>query len=83
MRTLILVLTAVVLSATCSAQTKAKAPADKPDTSHLEFVTEYLRELSAIEDIRVSGEKKLKQDPANTFSGAIHTSTLFQLELGS
>ena len=56
---------------------------EKPETSHLVFVTEYIRELSAIENIRDSGEKELKEDPNSTFSNMIHSSTLFQLELGS
>jgi hypothetical protein len=56
---------------------------DKPETSHLVFVTEYIRELAAIEDIRASGEQELKQDPNAIFSNMIHSSTLFQLELGS
>jgi hypothetical protein len=56
---------------------------EKPETSHLVFVTEYIRELAAIENIRDSGEQELKQDPSSTFSNMIHSSTLFQLELGS
>ncbi|MBZ5702573.1 MAG: hypothetical protein LAN84_12085 [Acidobacteriia bacterium] len=56
---------------------------EKPETSHLAFVTEYIRELSAIENIRESGEQELKEDPNSTFSNMIHSSTLFQLELGS
>lgn len=56
---------------------------EKSETSHLVFVTEYIRELSAIENIRDSGEQELKQDPNSTFSNMIHSSTLFQLELGS
>ena len=56
---------------------------EKPETAHLVFVTEYIRELSAIENIRDSGEKNLKEDPSSTFSNMIHSSTLFQLELGS
>jgi hypothetical protein len=56
---------------------------EKPETSHIVFVTEYIRELSAIENIRDSGEKELKEDPNSTFSNMIHSSTLFQLELGS
>ena len=56
---------------------------EKPETSHLVFVTEYIRELSAIENIRDSGEQELKEDPNSTFSNMIHSSTLFQLELGS
>lgn len=59
---------------------------DKPETPHLAFVTEYVRELAAIEGIRDSGQKELTEasdDPNATFSNMIHTSTLFQLELGS
>jgi hypothetical protein len=56
---------------------------EKPETSHLVFVTEYIRELAAIENIRESGELELKADPNSTFSNMIHSSTLFQLELGS
>jgi hypothetical protein len=56
---------------------------EKPETSHLAFVTEYIRELAAIENIRESGEQELKEDPNSTFSNMIHSSTLFQLELGS
>src|SRR6266404_3709301 len=55
----------------------------KSETSHLAFVTEYIRELAAIENIRESGEQELKEDPNSTFSNMIHSSTLFQLELGS
>jgi hypothetical protein len=32
-------------------------PAQKPETPHLDFVTEFIRELSATEDIRASGEQ--------------------------
>jgi hypothetical protein len=91
MRTLALVLAAVVLSPRCLAQTSTKptptaaatSKAKNPETSHLVFVTEYIRELSAIENIRASGEEELKQDPNAAFSDAIHSSTLFQLELRS
>lgn len=54
----------------------------KPETPHLVFVTEYIRELAAIENIRDSGEKELKENPDSTFPNMIHSSTLFQLELG-
>jgi hypothetical protein len=56
---------------------------EKPETSHLVFVTEYIRELSALENIRDSGEQELKQNPNSTFSNMIHSGTLFQLELES
>jgi hypothetical protein len=55
----------------------------KPETPHLEFVTEYIRELAAIQDIRDSAENDLKEDPRAVFSNCIHSSTLMQLELGS
>ena len=90
MRLLALLLASIALNPCGFAQTNAKAlrpdrtgHATKPETSHLVFVTEYIRELAAIENIRASGEDEQKQDPDNTFSNMIHTSTLFQLELGS
>lgn len=92
MKFLPLLVTSVVLSPYCFAQANAKSTrvADqhsqtkKPETPHLVFVTEYIRELAAVENIRASGEKELKQSTTdNTFTNIIHTSTLFQLELGS
>ena len=35
-----------------------------------------------MENIRDSGEQELQQDPNSTFSNMIHSSTLFQLEIG-
>jgi hypothetical protein len=57
----------------------------KPETSHLKFVTEYIRELAAIEDLRASGEQELKKitRQEESFPISIHTSTLIRLELGS
>lgn len=56
----------------------------KAETSHLAFVTEYLRELAAIEDIRAAAEKELQQGTKDdVFPNAVHTSTLIQLELRS
>lgn len=58
--------------------------AEKPETSHLAFVTEYIRELAAIDNIRASAEQELKQaKESEKLSNAIHTSTLIQLELRS
>jgi hypothetical protein len=58
--------------------------AEKPETSHLAFVSEYIRELAAIENIRASVEKEQKQgNQSDVFSNAIHAGTLMQLELGS
>jgi hypothetical protein len=69
-----------------TAKTVAK-PAIK-ETPHLAFVTEYIRELSAYEELRVKGEQENADaqksgDSSATFMGVIHSSTLFQLELGS
>jgi hypothetical protein len=54
-----------------------------PETPHLVFVTEFIRELSAVENIREKGEKENIENPDTPFPNMIHTSTLFQLELGS
>jgi hypothetical protein len=75
----------------CFAQTSPKptgtrARPAKPETPHLEFVSEYIRELAAAERIRASGQAENDQDNKENrlpFAGAIHTSTLFELELGS
>ena len=49
----------------------------------MEFVTEYIRELASIQEIRDSSERDLKQDPDSTFTNCIHATTLMQLELDS
>ena len=75
----------------CFAQTTTKPARPvsrpvKPETPHLQFVTEYVRELAAVEEIRAAGEEENNQDKKDDklpFAGAIHTSTLFELELGS
>src|SRR5260370_40967175 len=57
---------------------------EKPETSRLAFVTEYIRELTAIENIRASSEQELKEAKDNEkLFNAIHTSTRIQLELRS
>jgi hypothetical protein len=62
----------------------ASVSADKkPETSHLTFVREVIRELSAVEDIRSKADEDLRKDSNATFSNMIHTATLFKLELGS
>jgi len=72
---------AVSLSSTSSTSDK---PPQKPETSHLVFVTEYVRELEAMESIRASGEEELKRGAQDdVFSIAIHASTRSQLELRS
>ncbi len=58
--------------------------APKPETAHLAFVTEYIRELAQIETIRDSGKQELKEaDDAEKIPSGIHINTLFQLELQS
>jgi hypothetical protein len=75
----------------CIAQTtdkssRTEARPVKPETSHLEFVTEYIRELAAVERIRTAGEEENNQDKKDDklpFASAVHTSRLFELELES
>jgi hypothetical protein len=58
------------------------AAAEKPETPHLEFVTEYIRELAAIEAIRDAAKRELEEGgEANSLSSSIHIYTLFRLEL--
>src|SRR6266699_3853890 len=56
--------------------------AEEPETSHLAFVTEYVRELAANENFRALGEQEVKEG-AKRFAGFIHSGTLIQLELRS
>ena len=59
-----------------------KSKAEKQETSHLAFVTEYVRELSAIENIRASAEQDQTQGTNNEkFSNAIYSSKRMQFEL--
>ncbi len=55
----------------------------KPETPRLEFVKEFIRELSAVEEIRANGEQEQKGNPDATFRNIIHSGTLFRLEIGS
>jgi hypothetical protein len=57
----------------------------KPETSHLSFVKEYIRELTADEDINVSAAKELSEakTPDEQFSTGIYVSKSRQLELRS
>jgi hypothetical protein len=54
-----------------------------PETPHLQFVSEYIREISAIENIRTTCLKEQKEGNQNVFIGSIHCSTAMQLELRS
>lgn len=85
MRNLALAVIAASLLVSQVQSKKAVAKAKIPETSHLVFVTEYIRELSAYEEIRSAAQEELKQDTTDndTLSTNVHSSTLFQLELGS
>jgi hypothetical protein len=59
-------------------------PKNTPETRPLEFVTEFIRELAAVERIRAAGEQEQSENKADSvFAAVIHTSTAFQLELGT
>jgi hypothetical protein len=47
------------------------------------FVSEYVRELGAIEKIRTNAEQEIKANTKNIFADCIRNSTKFQLELKS
>ncbi len=52
------------------------------ETSHFQFVSEYVRELSALEDLRASAEQEPKgKDTNSTLANGIRYSTRVQLEL--
>jgi hypothetical protein len=55
-----------------------------PETPHLKFVTEFIRELAAIENLRAAPEQENKPDDQdNAFANAIYLSTRMQIELRS
>jgi hypothetical protein len=51
------------------------------ETPHLQFVSEYIRQLGAIENIRAVAESDTKKKGSNQFADCIHNTTKFQLEL--
>jgi hypothetical protein len=61
----------------------AVSQAHAEDTSRFVFVTEYVRGLSALENVRVKAEEELKADATanDKLSTSIYASTRFQLEL--
>jgi hypothetical protein len=75
----------LVLSLAVLATVPQAFGADKaPETSRLTFVTEYIRQLAAIEDIRAAGEQEIEQGSRDDrFLIGIHNSTAMQLELRS
>jgi hypothetical protein len=74
----------IVFAFTLAAVAISTFGADKPETSHLAFVNEYIRELAANEDTRAAGEQEIKQGTKDdALSIEIHAGTLIQLELRS
>jgi hypothetical protein len=59
--------------------------AGTPETPHLTFVTEYIRELATNEKLRASAEEEISQakNDNESLRNAIHGSTRIQLELQS
>ena len=78
--------TLLLLAGIAAGQTKpAHAPTPKPETPHLRFVKEYVRELSEDEDLKVTGERELSEAKTLNaqFSAGIYFSKSTQLELRS
>jgi len=74
----------IFLALTLTAGSVLAFGSDEAETPHLVFVTEYMRELAAIEHIRASAEKDAEHGKVQEkLLSAIHASTLFQLELRS
>jgi hypothetical protein len=78
----------LLLAGIVAAQDKSQRHVEKtakPETSHLTFVKEYIRELTADEDINVSAAKELSEakTPDQQFSTGIYVSKSRQLELRS
>lgn len=56
--------------------------AETPETPHLAFATEYIRELAAIENIRDGAKRELNEsDATGKLMAGIHADTLFEIEL--
>lgn len=93
MRTLAFCVAAIAIQPSlCFAQTNAKpaqaqatARSVKPESSHLEFVREYIRELAEMERLREAGIQEINQNSNgdSKMLDAVHGTTLMQLELGS
>jgi hypothetical protein len=63
----------------------SRAPTRKPETPHLRFVKEFVRELIEDESLQKNGEKELAEakTPNEQFSTGIYVSKSVQLELRS
>jgi hypothetical protein len=70
-------LTATIISALFFGLT---IPSQAQETSHLQFVTEYIRELGKIERIRSQANDELN-DGSDRMAGCVRSATRFQLEL--
>ncbi len=56
--------------------------AEKPETPHLSFVAEWIRQLAAIERIRLSWKQELQLSTReDSLANTVYASTLMQLEL--
>jgi hypothetical protein len=76
--TLILVIVAITFSPS------SLLGADLPETSRLQFVSEYIRELAAIESIREAADVEMKQgDDSQKIANGIYFSTRVRLELAT
>ncbi len=78
--------TLLLLASVAAGQAKpASVPTPKPETPHLRFVKEYVRQLIEDEGLKTNGEKELGEDktPNEKFSTGIYFSKSTQLELRS
>ena len=76
----------LLLASVAAGQAKpAHVPKPKPETPHLTFVKEYVRELIEDEDLKTNIEKELGEakTPNGQFSSGIYFSKSTQLELRS
>ena len=55
-------------------------PSQAQETSHLQFVTEYIRELGKIERLRSQANDELN-DGSDKMAGCVRNATRYQLEL--
>jgi hypothetical protein len=78
--------TLLLLAGIAAGQTKpAHAPTPKPETPHLRFVKEFVRELISDEDLKTNGQKELSEAKTTEeqISTGIYFSKSVQLELRS
>ena len=76
----------LLLVGMAAGQTKpSHAPTPKPETPHLRFVKEYVRELVEDESLKINGEKEFGEAKTDNerFSTGIYVSKSVQVELRS